>query len=558
MNQPAAGPRFSFAQRASERVDAALVRAEVLGQRGEPGAGLSLLAEVVDGDAPLTDDDVVALAEIVSLMRLWGAGPAAYDVLDRCLELAEGPAARGAVQLAHARCHSAEDGSAHLTAGLSEFAAAGDVRGQAVTLARMAYAAVGTAAGQDRLRLGRSGVALARRLGDPWTVAYCTSQLAIAETYLGEPRALERWAESVDVPTGDDALVAEIVALGHANWAFTAIGFGDLEQAARVVGRGRLTARGEGWAARFASIEAFLLWRRGDLDGALAAVEAARHPGPDRPTDFWPMVAAGVAYERDRHLDVSRLAEALPEIGRFSRQVAATAAGVLALSRHARGEPRATREVEAVLDRVRDEELRFGWEDALVALALVRPERAAERLADLSDLWPENPRATALRDLVEGLTGAEDALALLLAAAEALQALPEPVTAGWAWRAAAHLAPDVATGNGYRRRAVELFQRCGADRSLAAVVRDRRLPRDAGHVAVPPSQARAVTAGLTVREREVALLAGQGLTAAEIAEELHIGVGTVRNHLMRVRAKFGGLPKRRLGQALGLGPSDLD
>ena len=44
---------------------------------------------------------------------------------------------------------------------------------------------------------------------------------------------------------------------------------------------------------------------------------------------------------------------------------------------------------------------------------------------------------------------------------------------------------------------------------------------------------------LTRREREVASLAAQGLSAKEIAAELAIGERTVETHLARVYAKLG-------------------
>jgi DNA-binding CsgD family transcriptional regulator len=67
---------------------------------------------------------------------------------------------------------------------------------------------------------------------------------------------------------------------------------------------------------------------------------------------------------------------------------------------------------------------------------------------------------------------------------------------------------------------------------------------------MPKSQRYAVHAGLTPRELEVAELARRGLTGKEIAAQLCIAEGTVRNHLLRIREKLGGIPKRRLGELL--------
>jgi DNA-binding CsgD family transcriptional regulator len=82
------------------------------------------------------------------------------------------------------------------------------------------------------------------------------------------------------------------------------------------------------------------------------------------------------------------------------------------------------------------------------------------------------------------------------------------------------------------------------------VLRDRRLHRGENHVPIPASQRHVASAGLTVREREVAALAARGYTAQEIATALQISIGTARNHLLKVREKFGGVPKRRLAELL--------
>jgi DNA-binding CsgD family transcriptional regulator len=56
--------------------------------------------------------------------------------------------------------------------------------------------------------------------------------------------------------------------------------------------------------------------------------------------------------------------------------------------------------------------------------------------------------------------------------------------------------------------------------------------------------------GLTSREREVAQLAAERLTAQEIAERLFISRRTVETHLARVYAKLGVASKSELARRL--------
>jgi DNA-binding CsgD family transcriptional regulator len=58
---------------------------------------------------------------------------------------------------------------------------------------------------------------------------------------------------------------------------------------------------------------------------------------------------------------------------------------------------------------------------------------------------------------------------------------------------------------------------------------------------------------LTAREREVALLAADGLTSLGIAERLFISTRTVEGHLLRVYAKLGVRDRRSLSRLLGAG-----
>jgi DNA-binding CsgD family transcriptional regulator len=76
-------------------------------------------------------------------------------------------------------------------------------------------------------------------------------------------------------------------------------------------------------------------------------------------------------------------------------------------------------------------------------------------------------------------------------------------------------------------------------------------PVDAGPAARTPALLQAAEApGLTAREREVAALAGQGLTSKAIAERLVLSPRTVESHLYRIFAKLGVADRGELAAAI--------
>lgn len=528
-----------------------LHQVEELGLRGEPDTALERLARIADDVPGGSDEQQVALAEHAMLLeRLGGKCTSAQEICDRALDRLRDAAARGRVLLARGRVSKGAERRRSYAAALTEFSVSEDDRGKALALGGLAfpYDDDGELSLDYRARLGTDGLRLAVAVGDPYSVALCAGNLAACETYLGRPSALDRWRQAVELmPSDIDGRTAPVLSLNYLNWCLTAAGMGEYALAARIVAEGAALARGLRWERTFAAVEAVIALRRGEL---AAADEAAGRAAEDtgEAGAIAATVKAACAYQREARPDIGPLDDAVPIVVTASEQLGVLALAEQARIRAARREPQPHRGILAALDRARQRGRRFGWEELVVVLAEIRPAEAEILLAGLGDLWPAGRRALTARRYVDALL-AQDHDLLVLAGEEYLE-LPEPISAGHAFHAAARVADDPNTGNRLRLRAVELFQTAGADRSLAAVLRDGRLRRGSGLPRIPASQRNVVHAGLTPREHEVALLARKGLTAREIAERLSLAEGTVRNHLLRIRAKFGGVPKHRLGEIL--------
>jgi DNA-binding CsgD family transcriptional regulator len=96
-------------------------------------------------------------------------------------------------------------------------------------------------------------------------------------------------------------------------------------------------------------------------------------------------------------------------------------------------------------------------------------------------------------------------------------------------------------------RATRLRGRAGGDGSRVAVLLEPARPEQ-----VAPVIARA--AGLSPREREVAMLVLQGRSTGEIAEQLFISPWTVQDHVTAIFDKVGVRNRRELaGEVFGMG-----
>lgn len=544
----------SFAREVSPQVEAALREAEANGRAGQFENAYARLATVAAGLGHDSDDDRIAIGELAILMWVWsGRAAEIRPIVDGLLSNATTSRARAVLLFHRARAETGRAAIDGFKEALAEFADAGDGRGAAITLSELGYLLHDGMSGEARLRFSREGLARAEQLGDPWALAYCLCRSAATEAFLDTPGAMAR-AESAAraLPLDSDPLTFEVVCMSQNNWAAIAWQHGDYPLASAIAKEGRVLSRGATWERYYDGLDALGSWRTGHLSevsAILAAIPRERQDGSLL------LAQAALELEQGRRLSTGTIDKAV-ELLSLDLQIMLQARALQAQIRAARHEPDPTRDLGAVFTQVSHLELRFGWEDAMLAFARLRPKAARHALDRLQHLWPSYPRATHMHRFVNGLVPDGAGFTSLCEAAEGFSDLGERITAGQAMHAAARLAPSIAEGNRLRRQAIELFQACGADRSLAAVVRERRTHRGEGHVPIPESQRHVPHAGLTEREREVAQLAARGLTAQEISLELGISVGTARNHLLKVREKFGGVAKRRLVELLASSRED--
>ena len=109
------------------------------------------------------------------------------------------------------------------------------------------------------------------------------------------------------------------------------------------------------------------------------------------------------------------------------------------------------------------------------------------------------------------------------------------------------LAAEAASG------AAEAFSRAGDRRAATAALRRASALGAACEGAVTPGLVREAAVPLSGREREIAMLAAEGMTSKDIAERLYLSVRTVDNHLQHAYAKLGVSNRAELARVLGNG-----
>jgi DNA-binding CsgD family transcriptional regulator len=110
------------------------------------------------------------------------------------------------------------------------------------------------------------------------------------------------------------------------------------------------------------------------------------------------------------------------------------------------------------------------------------------------------------------------------------------------------LAAEAASG------AAEAFARAGDQRAATAALRRSSRLAEACEGAATPGLIRvAGAAPLSGREREIVMLAAEGMSSKDIADRLYLSVRTVNNHLQHAYAKLGVTSRAGLARALGSG-----
>ncbi len=348
--------------------------------------------------------------------------------------------------------------------------------------------------------------------------------------------------ENVDVNSTGLVTLCGAAMMNH---AFLLLSLGDFAGADEIVAAADLRFVGDRHRWIMQVTQAAAMIYRGHYRDALAVVESIP-PTSEELSAFVAVMKASALSELSPRLLQSDLVDEVDTLEAESMMLGWLGRITQAEVRAARGEPRPHRDLGPSLRRLAPSRPALGWDGLALSLARFAPDEAAETLADMWDFWPTGPRAATQRAFTETLLGMHDPYPSYLSIAERYVANGEFVPASAAMHLASRLAPSGRESLAAHRKACEYLMRTDAERSLASLLRERRLRRETGSPTIPPSQRHTVHGGLTPRETEVATLAAQGMTSQEIAVELGISVATTRNHLQRLRDKLGLRSKRDL------------
>jgi DNA-binding CsgD family transcriptional regulator len=172
------------------------------------------------------------------------------------------------------------------------------------------------------------------------------------------------------------------------------------------------------------------------------------------------------------------------------------------------------------------------------------------RSAELSRL-AGGPGVIGLAESVRGFSASlegrgDEAARHFASAAEQYERAPRAVMAAEAWCDAAAAAGTGPLATAALDRAQRLSDSNGLERVARRIADVRRAERER------PARLPSELLDLTPREREVALLAAEGMTNREIGARLYLSEGTVRNYLSTAFGKLGIARRAELGRLLAI------
>lgn len=438
-----------------------------------------------------------------------------------------------------------------LTHAEERFRSAGDARRSRV-LAELAFPVGSTLTIAQRRAVCDEAVELARADQESETLSLAFATRALLRAYLGDVECFGDWDSAKAVLPGGDVWMRR---RNDLNRLSAAVLLGDYEEARRLVATAEMAAASEPEQGIADMFMALIAWRTGRWG---VAHERARRVAsvsvPNAVRAVANVVELAIHFEGAGRPEVAQLADVA--VGVATNELEHTNLLAVALTVHsALRQPRRLALIGGVLRRAVDGGYLVGWEDLLPAAVAVGGEAMDMVDRATEDSAPAGPRASPALLHRNGLRcarrGDMRAVDLLDAAADGYRSLGEPFPAATATAVAAGLLVKSGRRAGGRwQSAAEAFADLGADRSLAELLRAAAGSRSLSGVAVPKSQHRVLSPGLTPREAQVAELARHAFTAPEIAARLGIATGTVRVHLERIKSKVGAASKMELVRLL--------
>jgi DNA-binding CsgD family transcriptional regulator len=463
-------------------------------------------------------------------------------------EFADGPAA-GHLHLAKARLLSYVDDYAGRNVTLLEaeraFARWDQTSGRVTALSELAFPAGRTMTLKDRIRYGRQGMAAADQLEDSFAWSYCAANLAASLFHSGDTdgiKLLRKARPRLNLSSGPERIEFARQSLNLSTYH---LWLGEYQRAEEPLREASAIIDEPFWKVALGFVGGILAWRSGRWDAALPLLDAA---SSDSSVGFYriaEVIGISIRFERGESVSMADAERALEDLLRKEEDFWATLA--LALCVQLRGwhrQPNPGRDVLEQVGTLRRLGMRQGSQDLLPVVASVDESLHQRVVTALQDALPPGRHAMLCSLLGDGIwltkSGRQvEAVESFHTAADGFEEIGEPFWQARAMEEVSRASTSLTTARSAAHRAAELFTSMRAARSLSRLVRASRRRGLLTHHRLPEALLGKGSPGLTEREEEVAMLAGRGYSAREIAEQLVISPATVRKHLEHIKRKLG-------------------